>query len=208
MLIQICLNETQQHSYGFWRNRWTVSTCHRWATRKRLLSYVGVRKRWRSVYSAILQSLRYRLCHQPNPKPQSTNPVLFSGNSVTSVTIATFRLFETAASRISVGLNLFVWSVNVRCDHLFCRQEAQDLLHDLAVRKQGGSRGGSPAPLSGSPCSPRRRRLTKTPSPDLSCVVRDSMWFTTLFNWTDPFNLKLSRKKNKKQNDDILINFQ
>ncbi|XP_057375052.1 uncharacterized protein LOC130696005 [Daphnia carinata] len=54
------------------------------------------------------------------------------------------------------------------------RQEAQDLLHDLAVRKQGGSRGGSPAPaLSGSPCSPRRRRLTKTPSPDLATVVKD-----------------------------------
>ena len=57
----------------------------------------------------------------------------------------------------------------------FFRQEAQDLLHDLAVRKQGGSRGGSPAPaLSGSPCSPRRRRLTKTPSPDLATVVKDS----------------------------------
>lgn len=54
------------------------------------------------------------------------------------------------------------------------RQEAQDLLHDLAVRKQGGSRGASPAPaLSGSPCSPRRRRLTKTPSPDLAAVVKD-----------------------------------
>lgn len=57
----------------------------------------------------------------------------------------------------------------------FLRQEAQDLLHDLAVRKQGGSRGGSPAPaISGSPCSPRRRRLTKTPSPDLASVVKDS----------------------------------
>lgn len=53
------------------------------------------------------------------------------------------------------------------------RQEAQDLLHDLAVRKQSGSRGASPAPISGSPCSPRRRRLTKTPSPDLKTVVKD-----------------------------------
>ena len=60
------------------------------------------------------------------------------------------------------------------CVNFFYRQEAQDLLHDLAVRKQGGSRGASPAPaLSGSPCSPRRRRLTKTPSPDLATVVKD-----------------------------------
>ena len=46
----------------------------------------------------------------------------------------------------------------------FFRQEAQDLLHDLAVRKEVSSRGGSPTPaLSGSPCSHRRRCLTKTP---------------------------------------------
>lgn len=63
------------------------------------------------------------------------------------------------------------------------RQEAQDLLHDLAVRKQGGSRGGSPAPaLSGSPCSPRRRRLTKTPSPDLATVVKDSEFTLHIFS--------------------------
>lgn len=61
--------------------------------------------------------------------------------------------------------------------NFLCRQEAQDLLHDLAVRKQGGSRGASPAPaLSGSPCSPRRRRLTKTPSPDLATVAKDRKW--------------------------------
>ncbi len=62
--------------------------------------------------------------------------------------------------------------------NFLCRQEAQDLLHDLAVRKQGGSRGASPAPaLSGSPCSPRRRRLTKTPSPDLATVAKDrKLW--------------------------------
>jgi hypothetical protein len=61
------------------------------------------------------------------------------------------------------------------------RQEAQDLLHDLAVRKQGGggSRGASPAPLSGSPCSPRRRRLTKTPSPDLASVAKDRFGSTS-----------------------------
>lgn len=75
-------------------------------------------------------------------------------------------------------------------EHSGCRQEAQDLLHDLAVRKQGGSRGASPAPaLSGSPCSPRRRRLTKTPSPDLAAVVKDRKYFWNSSILLNGFNI-------------------
>jgi len=85
----------------------------------------------------------------------------------------TIRLFRDSAVTPISPLSPTEPDAPVNKPRPLLRQEAQDLLHDLAVRKQGGSRGGSPAPLSGSPCSPRRRRLTKTPSPDLSCVVRD-----------------------------------
>ncbi|XP_066998955.2 tyrosine-protein phosphatase non-receptor type 13 isoform X2 [Anabrus simplex] len=65
------------------------------------------------------------------------------------------------------------------------RKEAMDMLTDLAVRKlsPGDSSSSSYSKLrrvsdgqSSSPCSsPRRRRLTKTPSPDISASAHESL---------------------------------
>lgn len=53
------------------------------------------------------------------------------------------------------------------------RKEARDMLSDLAFRKQSPSNSPSLAGASGSPGTPRRRRLQKTPSPDIKSVVID-----------------------------------
>lgn len=65
------------------------------------------------------------------------------------------------------------------------RKEARDMLTDLALRKQSPASSlhlsdssashhlGSNS-ASASPATPRRRRLHKTPSPDIKTVVADS----------------------------------
>ena len=114
--------------------------------------------------------------------PDSVTIRLFRDSAVTPLSPLSPTEPESGLNRprpllrcVCVVSNWFFESLYTICGINFLyRQEAQDLLHDLAVRKQGGSRGASPAPaLSGSPCSPRRRRLTKTPSPDLATVAKD-----------------------------------
>lgn len=58
------------------------------------------------------------------------------------------------------------------------RKEARDMLSDLAFRKQSPSNSPSLAGASGSPGTPRRRRLQKTPSPDIKSVVIDSKYIS------------------------------
>ena len=116
--------------------------------------------------------------------PETVTIRLFRDSAITPISPLSPTETETTLNRPRPLLRWFVFILIFLVPPPFLtrsnigsqRQEAQDLLHDLAVRKQGGSRGGSPAPgaLSGSPCSPRRRRLTKTPSPDLAAVVKDS----------------------------------
>lgn len=62
------------------------------------------------------------------------------------------------------------------------RKEARDMLSDLAFRKQSPSNSPSLAGASGSPGTPRRRRLQKTPSPDIKSVVIDSKYTSYLFS--------------------------
>ncbi|KAK7007471.1 hypothetical protein SK128_011795 [Halocaridina rubra] len=53
------------------------------------------------------------------------------------------------------------------------RKEARDMLSDLAFRKQSPSNSPSLTGATSSPGTPRRRRLQKTPSPDIKSVVAD-----------------------------------
>ncbi|XP_064081867.1 uncharacterized protein LOC135198224 [Macrobrachium nipponense] len=53
------------------------------------------------------------------------------------------------------------------------RKEARDMLSDLAFRKQSPCNSPSLAGATSSPGTPRRRRLQKTPSPDIKSVVVD-----------------------------------
>lgn len=54
------------------------------------------------------------------------------------------------------------------------RKEARDMLTDLAMRKQSPSNSMNLTGATSSPGTPRRRRLQKTPSPDIKSVVIDS----------------------------------
>nr|XP_045625779.1 tyrosine-protein phosphatase non-receptor type 13-like isoform X1 [Procambarus clarkii] len=53
------------------------------------------------------------------------------------------------------------------------RKEARDMLTDLAMRKQSPGSSLNLTGASSSPGTPRRRRLQKTPSPDIKSVVID-----------------------------------
>lgn len=53
------------------------------------------------------------------------------------------------------------------------RKEARDMLTDLAMRKQSPSNSMNLTGATSSPGTPRRRRLQKTPSPDIKSVVVD-----------------------------------
>ncbi|XP_042216152.1 multiple PDZ domain protein-like isoform X2 [Homarus americanus] len=53
------------------------------------------------------------------------------------------------------------------------RKEARDMLTDLAMRKQSPGNSLSLVGATSSPGTPRRRRLQKTPSPDIKSVVVD-----------------------------------
>ncbi|XP_068207308.1 uncharacterized protein [Palaemon carinicauda] len=53
------------------------------------------------------------------------------------------------------------------------RKEARDMLSDLAFRKQSPCNSPSLNGATSSPGTPRRRRLQKTPSPDIKSVVVD-----------------------------------
>lgn len=68
----------------------------------------------------------------------------------------------------------FLMSYNTLNDtglsHLYSRKEAQDMLSDLAVKKSMSPKDSSSSSTlssTGRTSSPRKRRLTKTPSPDL-----------------------------------------
>lgn len=53
------------------------------------------------------------------------------------------------------------------------RKEARDMLTDLAMRKQSPGNSLHAGGSTNSPGTPRRRRLQKTPSPDIKSVVAD-----------------------------------
>lgn len=56
------------------------------------------------------------------------------------------------------------------------RKEARDMLTDLAMRKQSPGNSLHVGGTTSSPGTPRRRRLQKTPSPDIKSVIADSKY--------------------------------
>lgn len=67
-------------------------------------------------------------------------------------------------------LMFFITLNNNALSRLYFRKEAQDMLSDLAVKKSMSPKDSSSSSTlssTGRTSSPRKRRLTKTPSPDL-----------------------------------------
>ena len=60
------------------------------------------------------------------------------------------------------------------------RKEARDMLTDLAMRKQSPGNSLHMGGSTNSPGTPRRRRLQKTPSPDIKSVVADSEYCNSM----------------------------
>ncbi|XP_076046929.1 uncharacterized protein LOC143028541 [Oratosquilla oratoria] len=74
------------------------------------------------------------------------------------------------------------------------RKEARDMLSDLAFRKQSPSNSPNMMECTGSPGTLRRRRLQKTPSPDIKSVVADR-WDSLVRKTEDDSSSSLPEKK-------------
>lgn len=77
------------------------------------------------------------------------------------------------------------------------RKEARDMLTDLAMRKQSPGNSLHIGGTTNSPGTPRRRRLQKTPSPDIKSVVADSE-YSSLSRREHEFNFYSFQSKQNK----------
>ncbi|KAG0711246.1 Tyrosine-protein phosphatase non-receptor type 13 [Chionoecetes opilio] len=80
------------------------------------------------------------------------------------------------------------------------RKEAMDMLTDLAMRKQSPGNSLHMGGSSGSPGTPRRRRLQKTPSPDIKTVVADR-WDSLVNSLGSPTLEKKASLNSIREND-------